>query len=216
MDDQKQEVIISLSQSSQEILFSEDTDSIQSESLEIQIDKKMVPEFEDNSEKATVSLSDIFIELAALKRNFDERLSYDKTKEKAFDHLYKELDEFKKNSVFNYNRPLYIDIILLFDRIENIKTGIDHSNNSSVGFGEILETLTAELLEILYRQGIEIIVHNMKKFDPAIQRAIGVEQASKEEENNQIARIVRRGFRFNNQILRAEEVLVLKYIEVRV
>lgn len=214
MSNQKNEDLISPPPSGQEIHCEEDKNPIYPGNTEVRNDKQSVPEVEENSVKTIISLSDIFAGISTLKKQFDERLSYDKTKEEAFEHLYKELDEFKKNNIFNHNRPLYIDIILLFDRIENIRTGIDHLNSSLAGIESILGTLSDEILEILYRQGIEIIIHSLKKFDPTIQRAIGVEKTFQEEENNQIARIVRRGFRFNNQILRAEEVLVLKYVEV--
>ena len=63
------------------------------------------------------ALSDLATDLSSLKRTVEDRLSYDKAKEEAFDRLYADLENLKKNAAFEQIRPLYMDLILLFDRI---------------------------------------------------------------------------------------------------
>ena len=147
------------------------------------------------------------IELANLKQIIENRLSYDKVKEDAFERLYGELEDLKKNAFFERSRPLFIDLILLFDRLENYRqTDIEESSQ----FTHLLKSFTEELLEILCRQGIDIIASS-KTFDPTIQRAIKIEITSEKEEDNKVSEVIRKGFRYFDNILRPEEIIVKKF-----
>ncbi|MFM7276833.1 MAG: hypothetical protein ACKO1I_04035, partial [Microcystis aeruginosa] len=90
---------------------------------------------------------------------FEQRLTYDKEKEKAFDLLYTELQALKENSAFDSVKSLYLDLILLLDRVENIKESItdDKIENRSDSIKNILTSVSEEVLEILLRQQIEVI-----------------------------------------------------------
>lgn len=158
-----------------------------------------------------VTLTEISAELSSLNLTVESRLNYDKVKEEAFDRLYAELEALKRNSAFEHIRPLYIDLILFFDRVESIRQDTSQSPNVSPTLSNLLETLSDELLEILYRREVEIINMTSSTFDPTVQRAIGTQPASDETENNYVATIVRRGFKYRDRILRPEEVIVKKY-----
>lgn len=147
----------------------------------------------------------------SLQKVVEKRLSDDRVKEGAFDLLCDELSELKKNANFEENKPLYIDLILLFDRVESIRRDISQQASiSSENFSSILENLGDELLEVLCRRGIEMIELGSQDFDRSIQRAISTEPTTVESENNQVARVVRKGFKHQNGLLRAEEVIVKK------
>lgn len=169
------------------------------------------------SDLASDPLSEIFaatarleIQLTGLCQTVEGRLRYDKAKEDAFEKLYGELEDLKRNSVFEQLRPLFIDFILLFDRIENVRSELSRGDGSPGGVGDIIKTVSDELVEILYRREIEIIRPATDLFDPTIQQAIGTESTSDATDNNRIARVVRRGFRYRNRVLRPEEVIVKK------
>lgn len=162
-------------------------------------------------QQVIAALQHLSSETTSLKSLIENRLEYDRTKELAFERLYVELDEYKKNSAFERNRPLFTDLILYFDRIEIIRMDIDSASKKTSHFASLLKTLSDEILEILQRQGIERIEHS-PSFHPAIQRAISTEPTNNKEEDNHIAQIVRQGFRYREQIVRAEEVVVKKYI----
>lgn len=173
----------------------------------------VVPADAGSAPDLATSIRNLEAELAALRRTVENRLSYDRTKEEAFDRLYAELDGLKKKEAFDQLRPLYLDLILLFDRIDNLATKpgeVSQENPSAIGF---VQTLSDELLEILGRREIEII-STASIFDPATQRAVGTQLTSNRSENSEIARVVRKGFRFSGSILRAEEVIVKKCDEM--
>jgi molecular chaperone GrpE len=148
--------------------------------------------------------------LDGLCQTVEERLRYDKAKEEAFEKLYGELEELKRNSLFEQLRPLFVDFILLFDRIENVRNELSSGSPLPVEVECIMKTVSDELVEILYRREIELIRSPSDVFDPTIQQAIGTESASDASENNRVARVVRRGFRYRNRVLRPEEVIVKK------
>ena len=142
---------------------------------------------------------------------FQSRFAYDKAKEEAFDRLYGELEQLKSNATFEQLRPLYLDLILLFDRIENICQSPQLIDQQAPNTLSLFRSLSDELVEILYRRELEVIQSGSPVFDPTNQRAIGIEPTSVEGETGRVARIVRRGFRYRNRVIRAEEVIVKKF-----
>lgn len=164
------------------------------------------------SKEILVAVTGIASELNSVKGILKKRLSYDETKEKAFDRLYEELDSFKKNTAFNAIRPLFVDMILLFDRIENVRQEMKQAQGSNtIDFPELLKTLSEEITEILYRHGTDVINSASATFDPMLQQAIAAQPTTDEAENNTIAQVVRRGFKYQDRIIRPEEVIVRRY-----
>lgn len=146
------------------------------------------------------------LSLSNLVKLVESRLASDAVKEKAFDRLYIELDEVKQDREFERLRPFFSDLVLLFDRL-------DHLGNESLeteDVSSIVVSIRDELLEILSRRGVDIIP-STEQFDPAFQNALGTERTCDEEESNRIARVVRRGFRYNSRMIRHEEVFVYRF-----
>ena len=162
----------------------------------------------DPSPEIAERLEELKEGLSYLNQQFDDRLSRDEAKEQAFDYLYQELETVKQDSSLERFKPLYLDLILLFDRLDRV------CKEEITDDGELrsfLLTLREELLEVLYRQGIEIVNTDGNGFDPTNQRAIATETTTEREENNTLASVVRRGFRYQNRLLRPEEVVVNKF-----
>ncbi|MBV9929094.1 MAG: nucleotide exchange factor GrpE [Acidobacteria bacterium] len=156
------------------------------------------------------TLTEMSAELSVLNSTIEGRLRYDKAKEEAFERLYAELDEMKRNSAFEQARPLYTDLILLFDRIEGARQELARDGSEAPAVLPLLETLSEELLEVLARREVEVL-RTSAEFDPSLQRAVGTQPAPDEAGNNGVARVLRRGFRYRDRILRPEEVIVMKY-----
>ena len=168
------------------------------------------PEVEVGSQQLIVNkLDELAGYVSDLNQQFSDRLSRDAAKEKAFDHLYGELETVKQDSSFERFKPLYLDLILLFDRLDRCR--VENTAVSGEELYNFLLTLKEELLEVLYRQSIELVSSDGNSFDATKQRAIATETTTVKAENNQLAEIVRRGFRYQNRLLRPEEVIVKKF-----
>ena len=104
-----------------------------------------------------------------------------------------------------------MDLILLYDRIDSARQDTAWESLAKPSSLDLLQTFSDELLEILSRREIELIRTDDSPFDPSIQQAIGTQSTSVEVEDNRVDRVVRRGFIYRGQVLRAEEVVVKKY-----
>lgn len=143
---------------------------------------------------------------------FSARLTYDRAKEAAFDRLYADFDALRRDAAGETVRPILLDLILLYDRMEST-----HQQLLSVGGPgasisiETLRSFTAELLEVLARRDVELVPNLSASFDPSHQRAVGVEPAEDASHHHEVVRIVRRGFRHRERILRPEDVIVRRF-----
>lgn len=149
--------------------------------------------------------------LSNLAEEFQKRLAYDKTKEDAFNRLYADMQESKQDAEFDRLRPVFLDLILLFDRVENtvelLSTG---QINEEVRVANLLGSIKDELLEILYRREVDLINGQSSTFDASIQRVVGTEPGGKDDDNL-VTRLVRRGFKYRERVLRPEEVIIKKF-----
>jgi molecular chaperone GrpE len=152
--------------------------------------------------------------LLELKEMIEQRLTYDQTKDEAFNYLYSELKELKENALFESIKPVYIDLILLFDRIQTFCRNFEDASSSSISTLEVsgkFQSIRDELLEVLCRREIVMIQTDRDAaFNPSQQRAVSTKLTDNTSQNNTIESIVREGFNYRNQILRPEEVVVYK------
>jgi molecular chaperone GrpE (heat shock protein) len=147
----------------------------------------------------------ILEELAGIRDILEKRMSRDQAKEEAFDRLYQELDALKRNKAFEEFRPLFIDLVLLYDRIQAAKTDSDSRLQT------VLESLQDELKEILARREIEPITKTTEFFDPAFQRAVSTEMVASMDLNGRILRVLREGFMYRGMVFRPQDVVVGRY-----
>lgn len=168
----------------------------------------MAPDESPSEIKATSlpEWSEMCKNITEIRDLITERLKWDKTKEHAFERLYEELDAHKKNKAFEDNRPLYIDLILLYDRIELFKKEPDVSNC------DVLDSIQEELMEILLRRDIEIIKKEGESFDPCFQRIVNTQEVATIDLDGKVIHILRDGFTYKGGVLRPQELVVGKYL----
>jgi len=144
-------------------------------------------------------------DVAALRELVEKRLSRDKVKEEAFDRLYEELDRVKRHAALLDNKPLYIDLILLYDRMD---AASDLATGESA---QLVFSLREELKEILLRRDLHPISTGDDSFDPRLQRAVSTEVAVSPEEDGKVIRIIREGFSCGELVIRPQEVVVARF-----
>jgi len=147
----------------------------------------------------------ILRELAKIQNILERRLSHDRVKDEAFERLYQDLDHVKRNRALEELRPLFIDLILFYDRIQTVDI------DSGTSINEILCSLKEELEEILLRREIEPIKSPIDFFNPKFHKAVGLEQVESVELDGKIIRVLRDGFIYRETVLRPQEVVVGRY-----
>ena len=150
-------------------------------------------------------LAELVENVTFIRNLIESRLCQDKTKELALNRLFDELDVIKRNKEFENNRSLFIDLILLYDRIQSTL------NESEKTVHGILYSLQEELQEILLRRNIEIIKIQTECFDPTFQKAVQISKVQSPDLDRKVINILREGFQYQSIILRPQEVVVGRY-----
>lgn len=154
-------------------------------------------------------LAAIAADLQRVHEAISVRAERETSQNAAFELLYAELSEMKRSSTSDPALPVYIDLILLHDRIESIGTS---RRDSDPMIAQVLQELREEVLEILARREVLMMAPGIGEFDPARQRAITLRPAPSDSLHNHIANVVRRGFLQRDRIVRAEEVVVFRRV----
>lgn len=146
-------------------------------------------------------------ELHELRTLVDERLRRDETKEGAFRRLYEDLEFFKQSATAYQFRPLYLDIILLMDRLEVLMG----SHQAADPCHAALASVHDELSEILARRGVSVSTTASDSFDPKLQRAVDVIPTDDGQQHHTVAQVLRPGYESEGAVLRPADVVVRRY-----
>lgn len=134
-----------------------------------------------------------------------------KRKDQAYDQLYEELRQYKDNFLKAAQKPLFLDVILLYDGVMRTLANFSELPDEKVTRQMVVDALTHtrdEILELLYRRDIERIDEVPKKLDINFQKPVTRLDTDNPDEDRDIAQVVREGFRWSGAVLRAQEVVV--------
>jgi molecular chaperone GrpE (heat shock protein) len=149
-------------------------------------------------------------EVSQLRRTVDGRLAEDPAREKAFEKLYAEMRGYRDNFVAEAERPLLLDLVLLYDSFSWFQQRLLHEEMSQELVEDSFQFLIDELLEVLYRRDV-VPMEPHVTFDRTIQRAMRTEAAPDASRDNHVAKVLKRGFVHKGKALRPEEVVVYKW-----
>jgi molecular chaperone GrpE (heat shock protein) len=140
-----------------------------------------------------------------------------KRKEQAYDQLYEELRSYKDNFLLSAQKPLFKDIILLFDGVRRTARSIKEKEEAPTKeeILQALEHLQDEILEVLYRKDIELIEEHPDVLDIDFQKPVRRVETDDPAEDRKIEQVVREGFRMNDVVLRPQEVVVKRCLKER-
>jgi len=142
---------------------------------------------------------DIYNEIIALKDLFLRRLMDDKVKTVAISQLKENIDTMKKQLDEKAIVSIVRDIILVCDRIDS-QDEID----------DLTLSVREELEEILARREF-FVMEDLEIFDPSIHNAVFTEITTEPEMDKHIAKVIRNGYLFRDQVFRAADVVVAVY-----
>lgn len=153
--------------------------------------------------------------LKDIKAEMASRALYDAAKEKTIDKLSEELKLYRDNFILQSQKPVFIELIMLYDNLEqtlNLLEGSQASaTDTSLAVKNNLRNIKEELLEILYRRDITPFAEHPELLDYKLHKTVGTITAGVEGENNKVETIRKIGFRWNDKVIRPEEVVIKKY-----
>ena len=136
-------------------------------------------------------------------------------RKKAYDVLYGEMRQYKENFLWQCQKPLFMDLMSLFDSILRVERKYDESESAAEGSSEAvtedLRYLKEELLEILYRYDIELIEDHPERLEISFQKPIKRIDSDDPDDDRRVVQYVREGFTKDKTVLRPQEIVVKRY-----
>lgn len=154
--------------------------------------------------------TDIQQQLDALRELIESRCTTDRVREKAFDQLYEELSQYKQDFLFQAEKPLLLDLLLFYDSLNWFHESLVKQEMSPDVIADSFQYLIDEFLEVLYRRDV-LPVERATTFDRKVHKAVKVVPTQQQDEDYQIAQVLKRGFFRAGKVLRAEEVVISRY-----
>ena len=101
----------------------------------------------------------------------------------------------------------------LIDSLDDLSrfATLDPASTDSPTVLQGVDLVEKKMRKALSSVGLEVIEPVDQVFDPAVQEAVATEPALSSEDDNMVARVYQRGYRFNGQLLRPARVVVKQW-----
>ena len=150
--------------------------------------------------------------MSELKQDFDVKIKYDESKEVLITNFHKELQFYRDDFHFRVLKPLFVDLISLYDDLGKFISSIPKDNSpSNPQLIQHLVIFQDTIEEILHRNGVDSFTSEQETFLSGKQRNTRVIPTSDPALDKHIAKRIRPGFEYNTKLLRPEIVETYKY-----
>lgn len=156
-------------------------------------------------------------ELRELRHDFDTKIKYDESKERQVDSLHKELQGYREGLHFKILRPLFIDLIAVYDDFSKLLESMSNSesNGNSGQTIDNLKSFQETIEDILRRNGVEAFSVEGATYIPSRQRVLQVIDTPDPVQDKQVARRIRKGFEYEGRVIRPEIVATYKTVQAK-
>lgn len=159
-----------------------------------------------------VELEQLSQRMKRIEELIEKRLAYDAGKENLIRCLGEELQNYRDDWLKRQKRPVLFDLVVLYDSLERIMENLERREGlSPLQLREMLVVLQDELLEVMARQDLYPFDEHLPYLDRRRHRTVALEPTDQPEENNAVAKIIRTGFTWGEQVFRPEDVVIKKY-----
>jgi molecular chaperone GrpE len=184
---------------------SEETLSNEAHSPETQSDKTL---------KHTTSLLEKLDQLVdlmqGLQSDFEHKIKYDESKERIVTRLHDQLQDCRAGHHLQLIRPLVMGLISLHDDVNKL---VENSESIGPGQQKTFLSFAESIEEILIQNGVETYTLVDREFVPRQQRAVYTVPTEEPAEDRLIAKHIRKGFRYEERVLRPEIVATYKLVK---
>ena len=146
-------------------------------------------------------------ELQQIKGSLEQFMREDSSTKRAFDTLYQELQQYKSDFLFQFEKGFLIDLLSFYDSLVWYQNMLDsNADDSKESFTYLIE----EFYELLRRRDV-VPMPASETLDRTKHRVIQLEETDNPEKDKRVATIIRRGFMRGERILREEEVSLYRH-----
>ena len=148
-------------------------------------------------------------ELQQIKGSLEHFVREDSSTKRAFDTLYQELQQYKSDFLFQFEKGFLIDLLSFYDSLIWYQNVLEsNTGNPEESFSYLVE----EFFELLRRRDVTPMPAS-ETLDRTNHRVIQIEQTDNPEQDKTVASVVRRGFMRGERILREEEISLYRYTQ---
>ena len=152
-------------------------------------------------------------QLARLADMFDDKFRYDQVRDGIIDKLHVELQQHRNDMLGRVLLPVMRDLIYLHRALLTFVEARRAFPEEKRDWNNLLDNVATfgdDLTEILARNGVESFTEEGVGFNPRTQRALGTLPTEDASTDKTIAQRLRPGFRWGQQLIQNEEVIVHK------
>ena len=149
----------------------------------------------------------VLSELRSIRGHLDQLVREDSSTKRAFDTLYQELQQYKSDFLFQFEKGLLTDLLSFYDSMVWFENTLKEENNSSL---ENFSYLIEEFYEVLRRRDV-LPAPITEHLDRKLHRVVQIEHTQDPSKDNRVAHILRRGFLRGERALREEEITLYRY-----
>jgi molecular chaperone GrpE len=141
-------------------------------------------------------------EVAALRDLFQRRLLDDRAKQTMYDELYGQLKFAQQGLAEQFIAPMVRELLLVVDRLDGLAAAVPGES------ADLLESVRAELLEVLLRRGLRTVDAEGQAFDPRLHEAVERLPVTDDAQVGQVLAVRRPGYQLEDRLLRPAQVSV--------
>ncbi len=160
-------------------------------------------------------LADIKAGLSALQETFEQKIKTDTKKNEQFDRLHEELQDYRNGTFEKTSDAIALEIIRLIDELGNdmaFYAETAETDPTAKALQDKSVDLRQELLDILYRQGIEPYQDKTETLDSHRQTNVQTVITEEPEKHRTIAERLSDGYEKNGRVIRKERVKVYRAV----
>ncbi|WP_020573664.1 nucleotide exchange factor GrpE [Actinopolymorpha alba] len=139
-------------------------------------------------------------EVAQLRDLFQRRLLEDQSRQGMYDELYRQLRFAQQGLAEQFIAPMAREILLVVDRVDALAAHL------ASGDTDVLESVRAELLEVLHRRGLREVDATGLDFDPRVHEAVARVPVTSPEDVGRVVEVRRPGYALEDRLLRPAQV----------
>jgi len=159
-------------------------------------------------------LDEIKEQLNSLAKLFETKIKYDEHKNKIIDELHQALQEHRQGLLQKYVQRMFMDVLKVVDDIRKFSAHYkDKPYEAEVAekLLNFLQTTASDLEDLFSWEGITAYSCEGDILDPARQRVINKVQTDDPQKDKTIAERLRRGYKWDEKIIRPEMVSIFVY-----
>jgi molecular chaperone GrpE len=168
---------------------------------------------EDGEEDLKKTIKKLRADLKTCKKEKEEYLNGWQKERADFANYKKQEDDRKANFSESMRERILTRFLTVLDSFNMAFSNEESWNKVDENWRKGVEYIYAQLNTIFEEYGVKELGEAGENFDPNIHQSIDVTPADKKEDNHKISKVIQKGYKLGDRVLRAARVNVFEYNE---